>query len=291
LSALRNISAGVLLLFKEKLRQLSPEDSDEVLIKQRISPKIEVDGVVFFGAGKKTVDVIQIIERFESLNIEVDWKRVNRIIALRNEIEHYRTQMPAATLRGMVADSFAVVSHFIRVHLNALPVDLLGEETWQVLMSEAAVNDEHVLACAEKMATVKWQVPVLEQVARWFCCTKCGSQLLVPVNPEAEFNVDLELQCTSCGQIDRYEDVIEAAVAEEYLGANYRSIKDGGEAVNEACHECGRDTFIVEEDCCLACFSSLEYTICRSCGHTLGSGHQQYGGLCDYCDHMASKND
>jgi hypothetical protein len=35
LSVVRNLSAGVLLLFKEKLRQLSPDGSDEVLIKQR----------------------------------------------------------------------------------------------------------------------------------------------------------------------------------------------------------------------------------------------------------------
>jgi hypothetical protein len=34
LSAVRNITAGVLLLFKEKLRQLSPPNSNDVLIKQ-----------------------------------------------------------------------------------------------------------------------------------------------------------------------------------------------------------------------------------------------------------------
>ena len=53
LSATRNITAGVLLLFKEKLRQLSPPDSDEVLIKQRIQPEFDANGgVVFIGDGK-----------------------------------------------------------------------------------------------------------------------------------------------------------------------------------------------------------------------------------------------
>lgn len=39
LSAVRNLSAGILLLFKERLRELSPTNSDEVLIKQQIHHK------------------------------------------------------------------------------------------------------------------------------------------------------------------------------------------------------------------------------------------------------------
>jgi hypothetical protein len=58
LSAVRNLTAGILLLFKEKLRQLSPAGSDEVLIKERIRPSRDADGsVTFRGEGRKTVDV------------------------------------------------------------------------------------------------------------------------------------------------------------------------------------------------------------------------------------------
>ena len=79
LSATRNITAGVLLLFKEKLRQLSPSDSDEVLIKQRIQPEFDANGsVIFKGDGKKTVDVQQIEERFKALNIEANWKGLKK---------------------------------------------------------------------------------------------------------------------------------------------------------------------------------------------------------------------
>ncbi|WP_201529004.1 hypothetical protein [Psychrobacter frigidicola] len=37
-SAVRNIAAGILLLYKEKLCQLSPSDNKELLIKQNIRP-------------------------------------------------------------------------------------------------------------------------------------------------------------------------------------------------------------------------------------------------------------
>jgi hypothetical protein len=44
LSAVRNLTAGLLLLFKEKLRRLSPAGSDEVLIKKQLRLIIKDDG-------------------------------------------------------------------------------------------------------------------------------------------------------------------------------------------------------------------------------------------------------
>lgn len=64
LSAVRNIHAGILLLYKEALRRRSPEGSKDVLIKAKIVPSHDKDGqLVFLGAGKKTVDTRQIRER------------------------------------------------------------------------------------------------------------------------------------------------------------------------------------------------------------------------------------
>lgn len=44
---MRNLSAGVLLLLKEGLRELSPLNSDAALIKQKIQPTFQADGSVF----------------------------------------------------------------------------------------------------------------------------------------------------------------------------------------------------------------------------------------------------
>jgi hypothetical protein len=60
LSSVRNLSAGVLLIFKEKLRLLSPPGSNESLLKQKVRPEKESGSVSFVGVGKKTVDVQQI---------------------------------------------------------------------------------------------------------------------------------------------------------------------------------------------------------------------------------------
>ncbi len=89
-SAVRNISVGILLLYKEKLCQLSPDDNKELLIKQNIRPIQNDDGdIVFEGKGHKTVDVQSIKERFKSLKVSVDWTRFDEINKLRNDLEHY----------------------------------------------------------------------------------------------------------------------------------------------------------------------------------------------------------
>lgn len=119
-----------MLLFKEKLRELSPDDSDEVLIKQRIQPELNTAGsVVFKGDGKKTVDVQQIEDRFNSLGIEIDWKRFKKIIAIRNDIEHYCTTESSDRIKELIADSFIVIRNFVSGPLGQEPAELLGEET------------------------------------------------------------------------------------------------------------------------------------------------------------------
>lgn len=79
----------MLLSYKHKLSLLSELGSDEALIKQRVLSAID-DGenLIWKGQGKKTVDVQSIKERFKSLNIDVDWKRIEKINDFRNDIEH-----------------------------------------------------------------------------------------------------------------------------------------------------------------------------------------------------------
>ena len=48
ISAVRNIFAGFLLLYKTKLCDLSPDDRKELLIKKNISPVITKDGELTF---------------------------------------------------------------------------------------------------------------------------------------------------------------------------------------------------------------------------------------------------
>jgi hypothetical protein len=135
ISAVRNLYAGTLLLFKEKLFRLSPPNSDAALIKDKIVPFMEPDGrVTFKGIGKKTANLNQIKTRFDSLGIKVDLKRLEKLAAIRNDLEHYYTSESKDTLREALSNTFIIIRDFITNELSEDPLQLLGEKCWNRLL-------------------------------------------------------------------------------------------------------------------------------------------------------------
>jgi hypothetical protein len=292
LSAVRNLSAGVLLLLKERLRELSPRDSDEVLIKQRIEPKLMTDGTVCFrGNGSKTVDVQQMRERLQSLGVDVDWKRLDAIIRTRNVIEHYCTSTPTSQIKELIAGTFLVVREFITTQLNSEPVDLLGAETWGTLLNVAEVYNQEAAACAATMAGVAWGEEGTSRVVSHLRCSSCQSALLKATNPTESHLPFIELQCMSCGEFHLFENLVEKAAHDCYFSEMYLAMTDGGDPPLATCHECSRETFLVQEQVCMACGGKLYYAECALCGEGLSVDEQDLGGLCGYHHHMANKND
>lgn len=292
LSAIRNITAGILLLFKEKLRELSPSDSDEVLIKQRVQPEFDTNGnVVFKGDGKKTVDVQQIEERFSSLNIETDWKRFKKVVAIRNDIEHYCTTESSDRLKELVADSFIIVRNFVSSQLGYEPVSLLGEETWKVLLDVAGVYQRELDECSEAISQIDWRSDAMSDMAEYLRCPKCHSALVKPTDPETEPSYSIEFSCSSCGHVTSVDEMAEDALGECFAGDIYSAMKDAEPSPIGTCPECGREAFILQEDMCAACGESLSYYECAICGESLGPDDQDGGGLCGYHHHMAMKDD
>jgi len=87
LSAMRNIHAGILLLYKEVLRRESPHDSNDVLLMANISPSRDANGkLIFVDDRKKTVNVQQIKQRFDALGIVTDWKRFDGVNSVRTDM-------------------------------------------------------------------------------------------------------------------------------------------------------------------------------------------------------------
>lgn len=292
LSAVRNLSAGILLLFKERLRQLSPSGSDEVLIKQQIHPKRDSSGaLVFLGAGRKTVDVHQIRERFSSLGVVANWKRLDGVVNIRNDIEHYFTSEPTSRMKELLADSFLVMRDFITSELQSDPLELLGETTWQTLLEVATVYSKELVECDEAKAQIAWSTSGVEQVAQHLRCEHCGSELLKPINPEEKFPAAIHFRCVACGKESSFEDMAEAAAEECFSTDMYIAMTDGGEPPLADCFECGRETFLVENGICIVCGAMPQYQECAVCGTALSIGEQQFGGLCSYHHWHAMRED
>lgn len=130
LSCVRNLYAGMLLMFKHKLAELSPAGSNEVLIKSGVSISLDNNGQIQWTGNansRKTVNVYEIEKRFQLLNITVDWKKIEEIQDYRNNIEHYFDNRDEDDIRKMILDIYLVVHQFIVEQLNNEPQNLFDE--------------------------------------------------------------------------------------------------------------------------------------------------------------------
>lgn len=156
-SALRNIFAGIQLLFKEKLSRLSPEDSDEVLIKQTILPCFDENMVIYFkGKVTKTTDVQQIKERFKEFRIIVDWKVFDEINKLRNNIEHYYTEIPSHVVNKIISKSFKIILDFCRDYLEEEPIEIFGGASWAIFLETDKIYEAEKSANVNSFSQVNW---------------------------------------------------------------------------------------------------------------------------------------
>lgn len=292
LSAVRNITAGVLLLFKEKLRQLSPPGSTDVLIKQRNRIRRSKDGSLqIMGHGKRTVDVAQIEERLGDLGIRVDWTKVNAIVDARNEVEHHSTSLSPALLKTLIYNTFVVISDFITKELGKQPIDLLGPATWNSLLGQADVYKRELDECIAELGRIQWPTELHSRLARELRCGNCSSELLRPVNADERKPLRLEFVCRACGTVMEYGEIVEAAVSQSFYAESYIAMTDGGDPPVEECFECGKDTFVIEAGQCVACGVTPKYERCARCHAPISVQEQVFEGLCGYCSHLAEKDD
>lgn len=287
LSAVRNIHAGILLLYKEALRRKSLASSNDALIKAKIVPSLDPNGkVVFVGSGKKTVDTQQIRERFTALKIATDWTRLDNITEARNALEHYYPQLTQQALHGLITDAFLIIRSFVASELNDDPRKLLGDQTWQAMLDVSDVHAEERRECQVRLDKIKWVSDALKEGLPELTCDQCGSDLLRPVTTDGE----VQLECSSCGKTESPDSYVPKAISSALDSEAYMAIKDGGVTPYVTCPECSNETYVVEEGRCALCEHEAEHT-CIRCGNEIPPEELESSPLCGWCAHMSSKDD
>lgn len=288
-SAVRNISAGILLLYKEKLCQLSPDNNKELLIKQNIRPVQNDNGdIIFEGKGHKTVDVQSIRERFKSLNVTVDWKRFDEINKLRNDLEHYYTAESPDAVREVVAKSFLLIRDFLTEFLDKDPQETLGDEAWATLLEVSEVYSAEEKSCKESIDAIDWEYDSVKDSLEYLRCNQCHSSLIQAPDREDCYPA-INLHCKSCNFDFCFYDVVEQCIDDSMSGEAHMAIKDGGESPYDSCIECDKSTFIHSEGVCVACGYQMEYTNCEMCEEPLSIEEQYNEGKCSYCQYRWEK--
>jgi DNA-directed RNA polymerase subunit M/transcription elongation factor TFIIS len=287
LSAVRNICAGILLLYKEKLRRLSPSHDEEILIKKDIKPSYDNEGnVIFISKGKKTVDVQEIRDRFSNLKVQVAWEEFDDLNKLRNDIEHYYTNKSPDAIREIVAKSFILIRDFISKHLEEEPRQLLGDKCWQALLETAEVYAAEEEICIKSLEQIDWKYQTLKDALKKIRCPACHSSLIkTDDDGEEEDNYDdsTPLICSSCGEKFNFGDVVEQGLSDSLAVQTHRARKDGEEAPLDQCPGCYRNTYMLAEEHCAVCDYEQEYLECERCGTKLSLDEQWLGGYCSSC--------
>jgi len=279
-SCVRNLFSGILLLFKARLSDLSPLGSNEVLIKKVIIPKFKSGQIVFEGKGKKTIDVKEIQERFDSLGIKTNWSIIEKMQNERNYIEHYYASLNIDIIKSLIAKTCLIVNVFIKNEFKLNPMDLLGD-TWVRMISIRDVYLKEKLDCEKKIEAMfpfdKNQIRVINNIY----CENCGSELLLPVLSENDIN-KARMKCTICESIFNVMDLFEETVDHAFNPDSFENAKMGISNINE-CPECGKYTFSENINECYFCSYEKEYTECERCGIELSLEEQECGGFCFCC--------
>ena len=290
LAAVRNIYAGLLLVYKEALRRESPPGSEEVLIKAQIQPQKDPSGkVVIVGTGRKTVDVHQIQKYFSALGITTDWKRFEDIRKTRNDAEHYYSTISAALLKGVIADTFVILRNFIDKELNENPKNLLGKTTWNEMLQVAAVHQAERKECDEAIGSIDWDSLTLSGAVQSLRCAECGSDLLLPT-PANSPRDQVSLECRACGNEETAEELIPRAISDGLSYERHLSFTDGNELPYVSCPECSEETYVISEKRCACCGYEATHTCCL-CGSDIIPEELDSSPFCGWCAHVESKDD
>lgn len=287
-SAVRNLYAGVVLLLKEKLRRESPKDSNDALLYERVEFRRGPKGVVFVGKGNKTVDVEQIKERFKTLGLSLDTKRLDQLRQIRNDVEHHAPKQNPTVVREAIAKTFVLVTRVLEDHLGLKPHEEFSEEVWQTMLDEAETFKEVEDRCRESLAAIPDLPDAAKSALDYLECPECSSSLIEAAADTSYF--EMTFTCRSCGTTTEVSDAIPRALSALYAGEAYERIKDGGDPSIGSCPVCLAEAFHLEDDMCLVCGESRHYTECARCGEKLGLDEQETGN-CSWCDHMMAKNE
>ena len=287
-SCTRNIYAGILLLFKHKLSSLSADNTDEALIKERVNPKIVDNIILWVGKGTKTVDYQSIKERFDSLGISVEWGRIDKIKAYRNNVEHYFSSLEHRAIQGLISNSFIIIRDFVSEQLKQDPKELLGSDSWLTLVDVHEVYKKEKEACIKLIERVKFFSDTIKEAFISYSCKECGSDLIYPSQPNVDASENSFI-CKSCDAVFAYDEIVGPAVIRRFEGEAYVAMTDGGDSPIADCPFCG-GIYLYEEQICSECGESASHE-CDMCGNEIPPEELSEEDLCGYCSHQMLKDD
>ncbi|MCZ6772850.1 MAG: hypothetical protein O7G83_12865 [Proteobacteria bacterium] len=255
-SAVRNVYAGILILAKGKLYELSPTDTRGILIRV-VRPKLVKGRIEVVPVGRKTIGYEEIKQRFEDSELSLDWARIERVRTIRNDLEHFYHDGARANVQEALADA-AIVIHSLLALLNLDPVRDLGERWWEVLLRNEKLFAAELEACRKTISGVRWINQAAKAASEHFSCEQCGSLLIRQTFARNEEQDNIHVNCAACGAESDMKALMERAVTQQYYRELYETHTRGGELPVVYCPECRLYALIIEANECAVCGNCLD---------------------------------
>lgn len=291
ISALRNFYAGVLLLGKECLLNAAPDAEPMEILASKFVPALDADGnLVMTPKGQTTIDLNELRERFGTFQLKWPDGNIKDLQRLRNEFEHFHSKAPKETIRQAIAACFPLVEGFFAI-LQKSPKAALGS-AWDVMLAERAFFKKQKADCDATLQVLPWWDSVEDSSV--FSCTECSSSLLFQTDASNSEPTFITGGCKACGSDFTAEETVEMIVTSVFAVDEFQRVKDGGEQTIYDCPECANPTY-VEAGIYVGCYF-CQYVIegeCARCSADLTVNTQSVNNpsLCDYCDHVTSRDD
>ncbi|MDO4627148.1 MAG: hypothetical protein Q4A81_07650 [Pasteurellaceae bacterium] len=238
ISSIRNITSGLLLTYKYYLLLNGSKEDPFILISAEKNRKPSC-------LPKKTVNVLQIIDRLSQLKVTIEKDRIHNRTNARNMIEHF-FNYAKVDINSVIYDSFILFTDFYSNYLETILGNLkerLGENVYNTLMKNKLVLEQRKNFCNKTFPTLELNYPnddIEDEIFTNGFCSECSSILL---KYHSGVYPDLSIECDYCGHI---QDIY------EIFGITHHSILNGDGPTE--CYECG--------------FFSCINGICFECGYS-----------------------
>ena len=243
-SSVRNVFAGILLLLKSRLAEISKDNDFSLLFASSNKKRTE---------RPQTVGYETLLTHLKGQGIEIDWKCLRDLHDYRNDIEHYFSAKDSI-VGSYIANSFLLIKKFIEEEWEYDPQECFSEKNWQELLKEESVHCEELARKTDDFNKVTWFSPDVERIFLRYRCSACDSDLIRIENkimPACDATM-VSFVCRNCGQQWTYSELTKE-IADELSTLNAMELKDGGQEIIGFCPECGEETYCSDGDVCLQC--------------------------------------
>lgn len=289
ISCARNIFSGILLLFKYKLSQFSPD-----LIVSRVGVKPTLNNGKFEWTIKvpehgNTVDYQEIKDRLKALQIDLNWAGLDDLRIYRNEIEHYHSTISLQSLQEKIAKTFELVRYFIIHELEMQPEEIFKKQIWDILVCIHTDYETEKEKSIDELKQLDFYHEEIFNTISNHSCTDCGYDLItVQVHSKENHSADCaSYLCKSCLKTWNYDDLIEGCLGKKYKLEWWDYGRYGAEPPVVDCPECGGQYDCIEKFC-YNCDSEIQ-EICLDCGNSISASELEYAGFCGSCFYLIEK--